>query len=115
MIVVAAAHIIKSMETIITIQIDLFIIVYLLQINLPNKLPNRQATMYKNAQSGQLSFGVFHVLCCRVDVIFPFFFTYRDRLIQLLALKPFKKPEIYARINSGMYGFIKSCFLVLVF
>lgn len=27
----------------------------------------------------------------------------RERLIHLLALRPFKKPELYARINGGKY------------
>lgn len=39
-------------------------------------------------------------------LIYFIFSLLRDRLIQLLALKPFKKPEIYARINSGMCIFL---------
>lgn len=31
------------------------------------------------------------------------FFHYRDRLIHLLALKPYKKPELYARLQNGEY------------
>lgn len=32
-----------------------------------------------------------------------FLFNFRERLIHLLAVRPYKKPELYAKIKSGKY------------
>lgn len=37
----------------------------------------------------------------RIMLIHRFFLRNRERLIHLLALRPFKKPELYDRLNKG--------------